>query len=171
MRGLLTAVGGVLCVWALACGTPSVNSDGGSGGGAGGGLASGGGAGGGGGGGTGGGAGGGAGGGGGANLDGGCASACDCDPGLACFNRQCVAGFAPVYCCTSNTCPSGSSCQFPTRNFSRCGQGDAGFALPDGGFTPRDGGFDWCPFVLCASDQRCLNAGCTTCAAGGACTK
>ncbi len=27
-----------------------------------------------------------------------CKTACDCKPGIGCFNERCIPGFAPVYC-------------------------------------------------------------------------
>jgi hypothetical protein len=40
-----------------------------------------------------------------------CRTACDCEPGLGCFEGRCIAGFAPVYCCESDVCPAGEQCQ------------------------------------------------------------
>jgi len=49
-----------------------------------------------------------------------CRTACDCEPGLGCFDGQCIAGFAPVYCCDSATCPSGEQCQHRSGEMDRC---------------------------------------------------
>ncbi len=40
-----------------------------------------------------------------------CRTACDCEPGLGCFQGQCIAGIAPVFCCESDVCPVGEQCQ------------------------------------------------------------
>ncbi len=40
-----------------------------------------------------------------------CKTACDCQPGLGCFEGRCLAGIAPVYCCDSPICPAGGMCQ------------------------------------------------------------
>jgi hypothetical protein len=86
-----------------------------------------------------------------------CTTACDCMPGLACFNMQCIAGFAPVYCCQSAVCPNGSFCENQTGGFGMCGGGR------------RDlGAFDVCPFIGCNGGnglQRCMNMGCSMCVA------
>lgn len=49
-----------------------------------------------------------------------CDSACDCPGTLGCFDGQCIAGFAPVYCCDNGECPSGQQCQFENGEMSRC---------------------------------------------------
>ncbi len=55
-----------------------------------------------------------------------CRTACDCEPGLGCFNGQCIAGvasdpdFAPVFCCDDDRCPPGQLCQDRHGNFDRC---------------------------------------------------
>jgi hypothetical protein len=49
-----------------------------------------------------------------------CRTACDCDPGLGCFDGQCIAGFAPVFCCDSAQCPSGEQCQHGDGRMDRC---------------------------------------------------
>ena len=54
-----------------------------------------------------------------------CRTACDCEPGLGCFDGQCIAGFAPVYCCDSDVCPMGEQCQAMDGTRGRCG-GDMG---------------------------------------------
>ena len=40
-----------------------------------------------------------------------CSTACDCDPGLSCIANTCALGSAPLFCCESNTCPSGQTCE------------------------------------------------------------
>ena len=50
-----------------------------------------------------------------------CATACDCPTGLGCFEGQCLAGFAPVYCCDSDVCPAGEQCQHRDGGMDRCG--------------------------------------------------
>ena len=40
-----------------------------------------------------------------------CRTACDCPNTLGCFDGQCIAGFAPVYCCDRGECPIGQQCQ------------------------------------------------------------
>lgn len=52
-----------------------------------------------------------------------CETACDCDAGLACIDGQCIAAFAPVYCCEGDQCPSGQQCQHRDGRQDRCGQG------------------------------------------------
>lgn len=49
-----------------------------------------------------------------------CRTACDCAPGLGCFDGQCIAGFAPVYCCDSGICPAGEMCQSEAGGMGRC---------------------------------------------------
>jgi hypothetical protein len=49
-----------------------------------------------------------------------CDSACDCPGTLGCFDGQCIAGFAPVYCCDHGECPSGQQCEFENGEISRC---------------------------------------------------
>jgi hypothetical protein len=124
------------------------------------------------GGGAGGGTGGAGGGGGSSSSDGGCTTACDCDPGLGCFQGGCISGFAPVYCCIDKTnCTGFSACQYPTGNYSTCNATDGGFSLRDGGFARPDSGFDYCPLLRCDGGTRCTSLGCTACGAGGTCTK
>ncbi len=53
-----------------------------------------------------------------------CTTACDCDPGLGCFDGRCIAGFAPVYCCGSEICPAGNQCQNRDGIFGRCPDDD-----------------------------------------------
>ena len=40
-----------------------------------------------------------------------CSTACDCDPGLSCIANTCTLGNTPLFCCESNTCPSGQTCE------------------------------------------------------------
>lgn len=49
-----------------------------------------------------------------------CRTACDCDPGLGCFDNQCIAGFAPVFCCDSDQCPAGQQCQHKDGRNDHC---------------------------------------------------
>ncbi len=49
-----------------------------------------------------------------------CRTACDCAPGLGCFDGQCIAAFAPVYCCDSDVCPAGEMCQSESGAMGRC---------------------------------------------------
>ncbi|MFQ5514050.1 MAG: hypothetical protein ACE5FG_06380 [Myxococcota bacterium] len=49
-----------------------------------------------------------------------CRTACDCPPGLGCFDGRCIAGFAPVYCCDSDVCPAGQQCQHRDGSMGRC---------------------------------------------------
>jgi hypothetical protein len=51
-----------------------------------------------------------------------CQTACDCEPGLGCFDGQCIAGFAPVFCCESDQCPADQQCQHRDGRLDRCGQ-------------------------------------------------
>jgi hypothetical protein len=51
-----------------------------------------------------------------------CQTACDCEPGLGCFDGQCIAGFAPVFCCEGEQCPAGQQCQHRDGRHDRCGQ-------------------------------------------------
>jgi hypothetical protein len=51
-----------------------------------------------------------------------CQTACDCEPGLGCFDGQCIAGFAPVYCCEADQCPGGQQCQHRDGRQDRCAQ-------------------------------------------------
>ncbi len=49
-----------------------------------------------------------------------CRTACDCPTGLGCFDGQCIAGFAPVYCCEADICPAGQQCQHLDGAMDRC---------------------------------------------------
>ncbi len=49
-----------------------------------------------------------------------CRTACDCDPGLGCFDGRCIAGFAPVYCCDADVCPAGEQCQHADGRMDHC---------------------------------------------------
>ena len=49
-----------------------------------------------------------------------CETACDCEPGLGCFDGVCIAGFAPVFCCDSDICPAGQQCQRRNGEMERC---------------------------------------------------
>src|SRR5438045_8778600 len=40
-----------------------------------------------------------------------CMSACDCMPGLGCFNDTCTTSARPIYCCNSPVCPANYLCQ------------------------------------------------------------
>ena len=44
-----------------------------------------------------------------------CRTACECPPGLGCFEGRCLAGFAPIYCCERDPCPPGAFCQHGDR--------------------------------------------------------
>lgn len=55
-----------------------------------------------------------------------CRTACDCDPGLGCFDGQCIAGFAPVYCCEQGPCPGGQQCQHRDGSMDVCGHACVG---------------------------------------------
>ncbi len=52
-----------------------------------------------------------------------CDTACDCNPGLGCFNHRCLPGFAAVFCCDSDICPEGQQCQRRTGEHQVC-EGD-----------------------------------------------
>lgn len=52
-----------------------------------------------------------------------CTSACDCIAGLSCINGQCTKSSVPIYCCDSNTCPTGQACETRTGSKGVCGQG------------------------------------------------
>jgi hypothetical protein len=49
-----------------------------------------------------------------------CRTACDCEPGLGCFDNRCLAGFAPVYCCEGDKCPAGQQCQHENGERDTC---------------------------------------------------
>lgn len=49
-----------------------------------------------------------------------CRTACDCPPGLGCFEGRCIAGFAPVFCCDGDVCPAGQQCQHRDGSMARC---------------------------------------------------
>ncbi len=100
----------------------------------------------------------------GTSLDGGqCTSACDCVTGEACLQGGCVAAPVEVYCCNDMAnCPGMDRCQRRDGMFGRCG----GMMMP----PPPDSGFDYCPFVDCASDAGiCELAGCNSCDPTGSC--
>jgi hypothetical protein len=114
-----------------------------------------------------------------------CSTACDCQPGLSCYNGKCGTGGMAYYCCTATMCPNGSTCQDDTGKISTCGGGtstpvdmavgssgggglpsfgDGGFSLPgcgDGGFNfpgfGGDGGLGGgiCGVVDCKTDSDC----------------
>lgn len=54
----------------------------------------------------------------------GCRTACDCEPGLGCFDNKCIAGFAPVFCCEGDQCPAGEQCQHRDGRMDRCRGGE-----------------------------------------------
>lgn len=74
-----------------------------------------------------------------------CRTACDCPPGLGCFEGRCIAGFAPVFCCDEGPCPSADQCQH------------------------RDGRMDVCPPVCVEQAWRCDTAGGSACGEGREC--
>ena len=49
-----------------------------------------------------------------------CETACDCAPGLGCFDGECIAGFAPVFCCDEHPCPKGQQCQSRDGEMGQC---------------------------------------------------
>jgi hypothetical protein len=49
-----------------------------------------------------------------------CKTACDCEPGLGCFEGRCLPGIVPVYCCDSDICPEAQQCQHREGGFDRC---------------------------------------------------
>lgn len=49
-----------------------------------------------------------------------CRTACDCEPGLGCFEGKCIAGIAPVFCCEGPQCPAGEQCQHRDGRMDRC---------------------------------------------------
>jgi len=49
-----------------------------------------------------------------------CESACDCPPGVGCFDGRCVPGGIPFLCCTDEVCPGGDACQDPSGGFRLC---------------------------------------------------
>ncbi len=53
-----------------------------------------------------------------------CRTACDCEPGLGCFDGECIAGIAPVYCCEGDVCPTDQQCQHETGRTDRCENDD-----------------------------------------------
>jgi hypothetical protein len=86
----------------------------------------------------------------------GCMTACDCMPGLGCFNQHCVVTNNPIYCCGATPCPNGAFCEHSGGGFGRCGMTG----------TPDLANFDHCPFIDCSNGngmQRCINAGCAMC--------
>src|SRR5262245_29684687 len=65
-----------------------------------------------------------------------CNTACDCMPGLACFNKMCLSGVVPVYCCETNCPPQmRNACQHMNGNYGQCGSN---------GSPPDLSGFDPC---------------------------
>lgn len=75
-----------------------------------------------------------------------CRTACDCEPGLGCFDEKCIAGFAPVFCCDSDQCPAGQQCQH------------------------RDGRQDQCRQDCIDTAWRCSTDDASTCGDGRVCT-
>lgn len=69
-----------------------------------------------------------------------CATACDCQPGLACQNGHCVSGASNTYCCEASTCPSGQTCQSMNGSFSQCTTPTTGANGSNGGNTGSSGG-------------------------------
>ncbi len=93
-----------------------------------------------------------------------CTTACDCTPGLSCVQGQCIAGFAPVYCCGAPTCPGNSICQSSTGSFSQCSAPDGG-----GGFDANFDAAGRCGQIKCNNANACMNAGCSACGVNKRC--
>ena len=51
----------------------------------------------------------------------GCASTCDCAPGLGCLFSRCRVLVMKAYCCQAAECPKGNICEWPENFFSFCG--------------------------------------------------
>lgn len=122
-----------------------------------------------------------------------CDTACDCAPGLACSRMKHVCAmsqFGMIYCCESQTCPSGSYCQSMSGQYGACGGGPGGGGPggggpgggggggPGGGGPGGGGGggfgFDggmssYCGYVPCKSDATCQQVGCGSCDPSGHC--
>jgi hypothetical protein len=85
-----------------------------------------------------------------------CATACDCQSGLACTAGACATANPPLYCCSDPNCPFSSHCQNP--------DGTMGFCL----FPPGDGGVD-CSQLSCKNGgvAFCKMLGCSMCVPQG----
>lgn len=49
-----------------------------------------------------------------------CKVDCDCTQGLLCASGQCIAGFAPAWCCDKSGCPKGQRCTDSNGNAGTC---------------------------------------------------
>lgn len=56
-----------------------------------------------------------------ADAGGNCATSCDCGAGQTCAAGVCIDGIISVWCCSSETCPTGDVCQAPSGEVSLCG--------------------------------------------------
>jgi hypothetical protein len=96
-----------------------------------------------------------------------CRTACDCEPGLGCFDKKCIAGFAPVFCCESEQCPAGQQCQHRSGRFDRCSSPDPecrtacdcenGQACRDGNCVTTDVPAYCCESDDCPAGQPCVH--------------
>jgi len=53
-----------------------------------------------------------------------CQVDCDCNQGLLCADGQCLAGFAPQWCCDKPGCPPGARCVDRQGNAKQCAGND-----------------------------------------------
>ncbi len=84
-----------------------------------------------------------------------CRTACDCAPGLGCFDGQCIAGIAPVYCCEGDVCPADQQCQHRDGRMDRCD----GQCIDHAWLCSNDS-----PNRNCGDDRVCkCTASCPTC--------
>jgi len=99
-----------------------------------------------------------------------CRTACDCEPGLGCFQGDCVAGFAPVFCCDSDVCPAGNSCQHRNGRMDRCPQVclDQVWLCDPSSDLPNQGCGDDRTCTCTASCPFCLDCGPPVCMPKGA---
>jgi len=73
---------------------------------------------------------------------GGCETACDCQPGLACVGGSCALSASPVFCCGAGPCPAGQACETSAGRLLSCPSASCASACD------------------CPAGQGCVNGSC-----------